>query len=36
MWTGNYRVLAVDYDRYLIAKQCPLDSGDGKYMFGVF
>ena len=32
-WTGTYLVLAVDYDRYFIAKHCPLNSNEGMYVF---
>ena len=31
-WTGTYNVLAVDYDRYFIAKYSPFDSDEGKYV----
>jgi len=32
MWSGRYYVLAIDYDRYLIAKHCPIKSNKCKYM----
>jgi len=31
-WTGPYRVVAIDYDRYLITKHCPFNSDEGKYV----
>jgi len=30
---GTYNVLAIDYDRYFIAKHRPFHSNKGKYMF---
>jgi len=32
LWSGRYNGLAVDYDRYAIAKYSPFDSNEGKYV----
>jgi hypothetical protein len=32
MWTGQYYVIAIDYDHYAVVKLCPIGSNASKYV----